>query len=55
MPEAIHFVHKHLKEPVPTVDNALVASCFSIMDALLKPYVRQVHWLLYLSTDARQA
>lgn len=40
VPEAIHFVRKHLKEPVTTVDNALVASCFSIMDALLKPYVR---------------
>ncbi len=40
MPEAVHFVRKHLKEPVTTVDNALVASCFSIMDALLKPYVR---------------
>ncbi|KAL0019092.1 hypothetical protein WJX77_000912 [Trebouxia sp. C0004] len=41
VPEAVHFVRRHLKEPVTTVDNALVASCFSIMDALLKPYVRQ--------------
>ena len=41
VPEAIHFVHKHLKEPVSTVDNALAASCFSVMDALLAPFVRQ--------------
>lgn len=40
VPEAVHFVRKHLKEPVTTVDNALVASCFNIMDALLRPYVR---------------
>jgi len=40
VPEAVHFVRRHLKEPVATVDNALVASFFSIMDALLKPYVR---------------
>lgn len=40
VPEAVYFVRKHLKEPVTTVDNALVASCFNIMDALLKPFVR---------------
>lgn len=40
VPEAVHFVRKHLKELVTTVDNALVASCFNIMDALLKPFVR---------------
>lgn len=40
VPEAVHFVRKHLKEPVTTVDNALVASCFNIMDALLRPYAR---------------
>lgn len=40
VPEAVHFVRKHLKEPVTTVDNALVASCFNIMDALLMPFVR---------------
>ena len=40
VPEGVHFVRKHLKEPVTTVDNALVASCFDIMDALLKPFVR---------------
>ena len=40
VPEAVHFVRKHLKEPVTTVDNALVASCFNIMDALLRPFAR---------------
>ena len=45
VPETVHFVRKHLKEPVTTVDNALVASCFNIMDALLKPFVRC--WILH--------
>lgn len=40
VPDAVRFVRKGVKEAVPSVDNALVMSCFNIMDALLKPYVR---------------
>ena len=31
-------VRKNLKETVVTVDHNLVASCLSLMDALLRPY-----------------
>ncbi|KAK9803422.1 hypothetical protein WJX72_010826 [[Myrmecia] bisecta] len=41
VPEAVRFVRKNLAETVATVDHGLVASCFNVMDAMLRPYVRE--------------
>jgi hypothetical protein len=39
LPEGLALVRKQLKETVPSSQHALVASCFNLMDALLRPYV----------------
>ena len=40
VPEGLRFVRRNLKETVATVPHNLVMSCFSVMDSLVKPYVR---------------
>lgn len=41
VPDAVQLVRKQLKETVPTCNHNLVASCFSLMDSLVKPYLGQ--------------
>ncbi|GLI62391.1 hypothetical protein VaNZ11_005010 [Volvox africanus] len=40
VPEGLRLLRKSLKETVATVNNNLVASCFGLMDALLKAFER---------------
>jgi len=40
VPEGLRFLRRNLKETVTTVNNNLVASCFNVMDSLIRPYVR---------------
>ena len=41
VPDGLAFLRKSLHETVTTVDNNLVAACFNIMDALLRPWQRE--------------
>lgn len=41
VPDALQLVRKQLKETVPTCNHNLVASCFNLMDSLVKPYLGQ--------------
>ncbi|KXZ54227.1 hypothetical protein GPECTOR_5g319 [Gonium pectorale] len=40
VPEGLRFLRRSLKETVATVNNNIVSSCFSLMDALLKGFER---------------
>jgi len=35
---ALRFLRRNIKEPVPSVDNSLVASLLSLLDCMLQPY-----------------
>lgn len=40
VPDLIHYVRRHTKETVTTVDNNLCVSCFRMLDALVLQYKR---------------
>jgi hypothetical protein len=41
VPDALQLVRRQLHETVPTCDHNLVASCFNLMDALMRPWLGQ--------------